>query len=65
MAQPEQSKTRLQHERESRDLSQTRLAGMARMHPGAISRIESRLVLPSNPQRHRLAEALGDRKSVV
>ena len=51
-------KTRLQDERESRGLSQTRLAGLARLHPSDISRIEGRRALPANYQRVRLARAL-------
>lgn len=57
---PEQlDRTRLQSERQARSLSQTRLAALSALHPGTISRIEARLVIPSNPQRQRLASALG------
>jgi len=59
MASHPSSQTRLQIERQARALSQTRLGSLANTHPGVISRIESRLVIPSRPQRRRLAEALG------
>ncbi len=50
--------TRLKREREEQGLSQTRLAAWAEIHPSVLSRIEGRLMIPSEGHRLRIAKAL-------
>ena len=50
--------TRLKQEREEQGLSQTRLAAWAEIHPSVLSRIEGRLMIPSEGHRLRIAKAL-------